>query len=153
VREALEEREMTLLLPDLPAEERFEYYLAYGRSLGGMGELAAMDDALTRALLLAAEELADMERIKKVWYWTLYYARHQSSWIFLEKQCLAAAEFGMTVGSASLRQMAAEFCAHAHRGLGREEEARRGAMKILRRLETIGANRERLQEWRDFLAH
>lgn len=151
-RAALEDLDVLEVLPRLPPEELYDYYLAYGCGLGEVGELAAMDDALTRAMTLAAEELGDLVKVRDVWYWMLHFGRQRADWSFLERQCQVCADFGLAVGSGSLRQLAAEFCAHAHKGLGKTELARRGAMKILRRLESIGAEKPRLQEWKDFLA-
>jgi len=136
----------------LPAEERFAYSFDYGTLLGEMGELEAMDRVLTEALGVAAEVLEDVERCKQVWVWLLHWCRHHQEWVFLENQCRAAHEWGKAVGSASIRQMAAEFCAYAHRGQGRIDEARIGAETIARRLEAIGADEERVSEWRDFLS-
>lgn len=106
---------------------------------------------MTRALTVAAEQLGDLERCKQAWYWLLYWARQHSQWAFLERQCNAAREFGSTTKSASIQLMAAEFCAHAHRGLGLVPKARQGAEAILKRLRDVGADADRIGEWEQFL--
>lgn len=149
---AFEDPILVAHLGDMDARDRFAYQFEYGTTLGELGELEAMDTFLTQALSTAAEELEDIERCKQVWWWLLHLVRASERWGFLEKQCQSAAEFGRAVASGSIRQMAAEFCAYAHRGQGRTEEARIGGETILKRLEAIGADDERLGEWRDFLA-
>lgn len=138
--------------PDMDPEDRYAHGFLIGRVYGELKQWRAMDDAFTTALDVAASDLADLDRCKQVWYWTLLLPREGEAWSFLERQCAAAAEFGRTAGSHSIRQMAAEFCAYAHKGAGKKDEARKGAVTILRRLERIGAPPHRLQEWRDFLA-
>lgn len=138
--------------PDTDPADRFAHGFLMGRIHGELAQWQEMDDALTAALDIAAGDLADLDRCKQLWYWMLVLPRDGQAWGFLERQCAAAAEFGRTAGSHSIRQMAAEFCAYAHRGMGKIDDARKGAVTILRRLERIGAPKERLQEWRDFLA-
>lgn len=150
-RKAYEDPRLRSLQATLGPKERYSYAFHYANVLGRLGELRAMDQWLTRALTVAAEELQDLERCKHVWYWLLHWCRERGDWAFLEAQCQAAQRFGVEAGSASIQQMAAEFSAHADLGLGRRERARYGAERILARLEAIGADPERLAEWQAFL--
>lgn len=132
-------------------ETLYDYFFSYGNVLGYLGLIEEMGNAMTKALNIAAEELDDLKRCENVWYWIMYCAKEHGEWKYLEEQCINAHKFGVKNESHYLQHIAGQFGCYAYRGLGKIDEARRGAEVILGRMRAAKAAKENIKEWEDFL--
>ncbi|HEC78670.1 MAG TPA: hypothetical protein ENI34_05960 [candidate division WOR-3 bacterium] len=128
-----------------------DYFYSYGNTLGKLGLLEKMDEVMKNVLKIAVNELNDLKRCEDTWYWIMYWAKEHEAWEYLEKQCISAHKFGVKSGSLFLQIKAGEFGCYAYRGLGKIEEARRGARIIIKRYKDAKINGSVLKEWEDFL--
>lgn len=101
-RARLEEPIMRALLSQLGTEDLYEYYYSYGNTLGNLGDIPAMDEAFTRALGLAAEELGDLGRCLRTWHFLLTHALSASAWDYLLQEAPRAMIFARNTGAAAL---------------------------------------------------
>jgi hypothetical protein len=151
-RRILESEKMQGFLTKFEHETMYEYFFCYGNTLGNLNETNLMEDNLTRALAIAAEQLGDIEKCENCWYFILYWAKQHKKWDFLEKQCVAAHIFGTDNDSVYLQTKALEFGCFAYNGLGKTDKARRAAEVVLERLRASGGKEATVAEWKKFLA-
>jgi hypothetical protein len=151
-RRILESEKMKAFLNKFEDEYMYEYFFCYGNTLGNLKETVLMEDCLSRALAIAAEQLGDMEKCETCWYFILYWGKQHKKWDFLEKQCVAAHMFGSDNGSVYLQIKALEFGCFAYNGLGKKDKARKAAEVVLERLRATGSKDSAIAEWKDFLA-
>ncbi len=129
----------------------FDYYFSYGNALGNLGDIEKMNYMMSKALAVATKELNDVKRCENVWYWVMYWAKKHEKWTYLEEQCINAHKFGVKNESIVLQVRAGEFGCYAYRGLGKIDEARRGASLIIKRYKNAKASDDVIKEWQDFL--
>ncbi|MGB3695384.1 MAG: hypothetical protein WA865_20745 [Spirulinaceae cyanobacterium] len=132
-------------------EGLYEFYFAYGNTLGNLGLLEQMEDPIARAMNLASEELQDAKKFRDTWYWLLYWEKYHEAWESLEENCLSAKTFGVQKNDFHLQVMALEFICYAYRGLGRYDEARRVVETLLEWNRATNSEEERNQQWEAFL--
>lgn len=150
-RAVFEGRTLRSVVGNLELSELCDYFYSYGNTLGHLGLTAEMDEAMTRALQLAAGELGDLGLCEQIWFSLLTWGRRHQAWEYLEEQCVYAAAFAANTGSEPVQTWADEFACHALRGQHRYQEAREGAGLILRKLRHEGAPSGVLAEWEGFL--
>jgi len=138
------------LITQLNPEERYSYYFSYGNILGTLGRIAEMDQAMTIALTIAAEDLGDLHKCEATWKWLLHWGDLHHQWQYLLDQGKLAHQFGVDNGSYTLQQLAGEAAFFALRGLGQREAAQQGAEKILKRYQSAHSL-EKVNEWQVLL--
>ena len=152
-RRILESEKMQGFLTKFEHETMYEYFFCYGNTLGNLNETTLMEDCLSRALAVAAEQLGDVEKSENCWYFIMYWGKQHKKWDFLEKQCVAAHMFGTDNDSVYLQLKALEFGCFAYNGLGKTDKARMAAEVVLERLRASGGKESALAEWKKFLAN
>ncbi len=151
-RRILESEKMQGFLTKFENETMYEYFFCYGNTLGNLSETVMMEDCLSRALAIAAEQLGDIEKSENCWYFIMYWAKQHKKWDFLEKQCVAAHMFGTDNDSVYLQTKALEFGCFAFNGLGKTDKARKAAEVVIERLRATGGKEAALSEWKNFIA-
>jgi hypothetical protein len=106
-----------------------------------------MDRQMTIAMRIAAEHLSDLEKCERAWEALLKWGKLHQDWQYLLEQSTASHHFGVNSGSVYLQWVAGESAFYALRRLNRNEEARRGAQKILQRYQAAEVP-EKVEEWR-----
>lgn len=101
----------------------YEYFFSYGNTLGNLGDIAAMDDALTRAMNIAADELGDPARMHLCWSNLLEWAEGARAWEYLDVETITCIQFASNVGDKLLEIKAKLARALALARLGRKAEA------------------------------
>ena len=134
----------------LDMDHLYDYYFCYANVLGRLGQIPEMDRQMTIAMKIAAEHLSDLEKCERTWKSLLDWGRNHQDWQYLLEQSTASYQFGANNGSLYLQWIAGESAFYALRGLGRNEEAKRGAQKILQRYQDAGSP-EKVAEWRSLL--
>jgi tetratricopeptide (TPR) repeat protein len=86
-RRAFEDGVLEACLGQFSLEVLYEYFFSYGNTLGSLGEIDAMDDKLSRAMGIAAEELGDYERLRQCWRNLLQHATAAGAWSYLAREC------------------------------------------------------------------
>lgn len=120
-RARLEEPLMQALIGQFEPEDLYEYYYSYGNTLGNLGEIRAMDEALTRALHLAATELGDLSRCLRTWHFLLAHALAARDWAYLLEEAPRAAIFARNTGATALLEEAESALEAARRSAGPAE--------------------------------
>jgi len=128
----------------------YEFYMDYGNTLGQLGQLPDMIDRMAHAMNIALERLQDFDRFRQVWYWVLYWEKQHQAWDLLDEHCIDANGFGLENNDLQLQIIALEFRCHAHRALGRLDQARTGAAGVLAWKRQAQADRAAIQEWETF---
>jgi len=139
-RLCFEHEVMRACLGQFDLETLYEYFFSYGNTLGELGDIAAMDDALSRALGIAAEELGDLQRCQTVWNNLMTYALNAPAWEYLERECQTAIRFADNTGSTALGLRARWNRALSLEALGRIDQARWEAGLLLERARQVGAH-------------
>ena len=134
----------------LETEGIYAYYFCYANILGALGQLPAMNQAMSAAIELALEPLKDLAKGEQAWKYRLQWEKTHQRWQDLLEQSKAAHQFGVTNSSIALQLLAGEATFHALRGLGRNEEAKRGAEKILQRYRAA-AMPAKIHKWEQLL--
>lgn len=73
----------------------YEYFFSYGNTLGTLGDVEGMDDKLTRAMGIAAEELGDYQKLRQCWLNLLGHAVKHKAWKYILREsdaCRSLAE-------------------------------------------------------------
>ena len=138
------------LAGQLNTETIYDFYVAYGNTLGQLGQLPDMIDRMAHAMNIALERLRDLDRFRQVWYWVLYWEKQHQAWDLLDEHCIDANGFGLENNDLQLQIIALEFRCHAHRALGRLDQARTGAAGVLAWKRQVPTDRAAIQEWEDF---
>jgi tetratricopeptide (TPR) repeat protein len=125
--EVFEDDLMQACLGQFDLETLFEYYFSYGNTLGNLRNIDAMDDAFSRALGIAAEELGDMTRCLNTWMNLMEYALQSEAWKYLERESRNAQAFSENTDNDLLRTKAGWYHVQALKELGRTKEAREEA--------------------------
>lgn len=137
-------------LEQLTVEQSYDYHFLYALALGNLRQLTQMHQKAMIALESAAEHIGSLEKCEQVWELLLRFGKQSEDWEYVLQQSKAAHQFGMNNESIYLQWIAGESTFYALRGLGRKEEARRGAQKILQRYKAAEAL-EKVQEWETLL--
>ncbi len=87
----------------------YDFYFAYGNTLGNLGLLKEMEGKMARAMNIAAEYLEDGEKFRNVWYWVLYWEGFHQAWESLSKLSVSAYGFGVENNDLELQEMALKF--------------------------------------------
>lgn len=61
----------------------YEYFFSYGNTLGTLGDVKGMDDKLSRAMGIAAEELGDYQKLRQCWLNLLDHAVRNRAWKYI----------------------------------------------------------------------
>lgn len=138
------------LAGQLSTESIYDFYVAYGNTLGQLGQLADMADRMAHAMNIALDRLQDFDRFRQVWYWVLYWEKQHQAWDLLDEHCIDANGFGLENNDLQLQIIALEFRCHAHRALGRLDQARTGAAGVLAWKRQAQADCASIQEWEAF---
>ena len=139
-RQALEDDVMKACLGQFSLEELYEYFFSYGNTLGELEDIDGMNDAFTRALQIAAEELSDLSRCELTWTNLMLFAERAQAWKYHEGESMNAQIFAKNVVSDLLMFKAKWHNIVALKGLNRIEEARKEAEIMLKALRKIGAD-------------
>jgi len=152
-RQALEDDVMKACLGQFSLEELYEYFFSYGNTLGELEDIDGMNDAFSRALKIASEELNDLSRCELTWTNLMLFAERAQAWEYLEGESRNAQFFAKNVCSDLLMFKSKWHHIVALKGLNRIEEARREADIMLKALRKIVADDAaiRLQELIDSL--
>jgi tetratricopeptide (TPR) repeat protein len=130
-RREFEDDVMQACLGQFTLETLFEYFFSYGNTLGQLGDIKKMDDALSRALGIAAEELGDLSRCAMVWNNLLVYAERKEDWKYLEKESKNAVTFAENTNSELLKLKGELYHTIALKGLGKAEQATKQAHDLM----------------------
>lgn len=136
----------------LETAEIFDFYLAYGNTLGHLSLLEEAIDRFAHAMNVATEYLRDAERFRTVWYWVLYWEKYHGAWEALDEHCADVNGFGLENQDPQLQIMALEFRCYADRALGRLAAARQGAEGILAWKQQTQVDPAEIAQWEAFLA-
>ncbi len=136
-------------LDQLTVQQYYDYYFLYALALGNLRQLAEMHERAMLALN-AAQHMGNLEKCEQAWELSLYFGQQSENWEYVLQQSREAHQFGMNHESIYLQWIAGEFTFYALRGLGRKDEARRGAQKILERYRSGNAP-QKVQEWEALL--
>jgi hypothetical protein len=139
-RQALEDDVMKACLGQFSLEELYEYFFSYGNTLGELEDIDGMDDAFSRALKIAAEELKDLSRCELTWTNLMLFADRAQAWEYLEDESKKAQVFAKNVVNDVLMFKAKWHQIVALKGLNRTVEARKEAEIMLKALRKIGAD-------------
>lgn len=104
-RECLEADLMQACLGQFPLATLYEYFFSYANTLGQLGEIDAMDDAMSRALGIAAEELGDANRCEQCWRWLVRHAQTAGAWEYLAREMPSLIAFASNAGLRRLEQL------------------------------------------------
>lgn len=126
-RGVLEDDVMQACLGQFDLETLYEYYFSLGNTLGELGDIDTMDDAFTRALGIAAEELGDIKRCTNAWCNLMEYGARAKAWKYVERESGNAQAFAENTDSEMIRFRAGWFHLVALKELGRSREAREEA--------------------------
>ena len=152
-KQAFEEDIMKVCLGQFSVPELYEYFFSYGNTLGELGDINGMNDAFSRALKIASEELKDLSRCELTWTNLMLFAERAQAWEYLEGESRKAQLFAKNVISDLLMFKSKWHHIVALKGLNRIEEARKEAEIMLKALRKIDADDEatRLQKLIDSL--
>lgn len=150
-RKVMESSTMQTYITQFDFETLYEYFFSFGNILGNLGDIEQMDDRMTRALGIAAEQLGDLRKCQSCWYYIMHWGKTHEQWEYLEQQCVGAHMFGRDNGSVYLQTKALEFGCYAYRGLGKKEKAKQGAEVVLERLRGSDTGNDVISEWESFL--
>ncbi|MEW6515374.1 MAG: hypothetical protein AB1439_00530 [candidate division FCPU426 bacterium] len=73
----------------------YEYFFSFGNTLGSLGDIEGMDDKLSRAMSIAAEELGDYQKLRQCWLNLLDHAARNRDWKYILREsdvCLKLAQ-------------------------------------------------------------
>ncbi len=118
-RAALEATIVEACLSQLTTTELYEYFFSLANCCGQVGDLRAMDRAMTRAIHLAADELGDAARCQLCWHNLMQWGRRAEAWRYLAKECPTAVRFAENAGLARLAAEARSTLAEALERLSR----------------------------------
>ena len=102
----------------------YDYFFSYANTLGNLGDVSGMDDAFTRAMNIAADELGDAERMHVCWSNLLTWAEGARAWEYLDVETQTCLQFAENVGDKALGMIAGLSRAMTLSRLGRKDEAR-----------------------------
>jgi tetratricopeptide (TPR) repeat protein len=139
-RQALEDDVMKACLGQFSLEELYEYFFSYGNTLGELKDIDGMNNAFSRALKIASEELKDLSRCELTWTNLMLFAERAQAWEYLESESRNAQIFAKNVVSDLLMFKAKWHHIVALKGLNRIEGARKEAEIMLKALRKIGAD-------------
>jgi hypothetical protein len=152
-KRAFEDDVMKACLTQFSNNDLYEYFFSYGNTLGELGDINGMDDAFSRAINIAANELGDLSRCEVTWKNLMSYAENSNSWEYLERESNNALTFAQNSNSEVLKFEARWYHILALKGLNLVEKAREEAELMLKDLQKIGADKavNRLQDLIDSL--
>jgi len=129
----------------------WHFYFVYGNVLGALGDIAGMDDKLSRALKIAAESLGDAERCQQSWFLMMACANKNQAWQYLLDTALQAKQFAINDSMEELEFRANECIAYAHHGLNDIGNARMAGQHNLEMAKKYQAP-EAIERWQAFLS-
>jgi len=139
-KKVFEDEVMEACLGQFEMGTLYDYFFAYGNTLGDLGDIKGMDDKLSRALGIASEKLGDRERCFQCWSNLLILGLKAKDWEYLEKESVNALTFAENTQDVVLRVKAAWHHALALNGLGRTLEAKEEAGVLLTFIKSIGVD-------------
>jgi len=122
---------MQSFIRQLEAVDQFDYFLSYGNTLGELGDIARMDEVLSRALNVAGEQMGDGERCAKVWSSILAYGVRAEAWEYVAREGQLAVIFAKNNRKLKLLCQAMWWSAVASKNLGFFESSRQQAAELL----------------------
>jgi len=105
-KQALEEDVLKACLGQFAMPVLYEYFFSYGNTLGSLGDIAGMDDALTRAMAIAAEELGEYPRVAQCWRNLFEHATRAQAWDYLARECPSCVTLAERCGDEDLAELA-----------------------------------------------
>lgn len=112
-REAFEAPIMQALRGQLGIVDLYEWFFSYGNTLGLLGDIAGMEQALGAALRIAVEDLRDLARCRAVWRSRLAHAARAGALETMSRDAAAALVFARNTRSAELEAEATSYLALA----------------------------------------
>lgn len=82
----------------LEARERFDYQFSRANSLGNLGRLSEMEEAMDEALGTAWNDLRDGDACLRCWECLLLHTRRANEWEGLRRQAMRCLKFGRRTG-------------------------------------------------------
>jgi tetratricopeptide (TPR) repeat protein len=138
-RTALGSAELSACLGQFDPKVLYEYCFSYGNTLGTLGDLEGMEEQLSRALTIAAEELGDLARSEACWRAILVHATTCKAYELVAKEAASCLEFAHANNLVKLRFFAAIQRAEALLALDRRDQARRLVEGMLGEVRAAGA--------------
>ena len=123
-RTVFEEPVMQACLGQFSLPVLYDYFFSYANTLGNLGDVSAMDDAFTRAMNIAADELGDRHRMHLCWSNLLTWAEGAHAWEYIDVETVTCLQYAANVGDQVLAGIAQLSRAMALARLGRKDEAR-----------------------------
>ncbi|MHC4841733.1 MAG: hypothetical protein ACYTDT_12420 [Planctomycetota bacterium] len=91
----------------------YEYFFSLANTQGNLVNVEAMDDAFSRAMGIAAEELGDPARVAQCWFNLMTWASEAEAWDYILREVPNAITFAKNVGVDDLEALALEHLATA----------------------------------------
>lgn len=85
-REVFEHPVLQPCLGQFSTETLFECYYSYANTLGLIGDIPGMDNAFTKAMNLAAEQLGDTGRVSRCWNNLFTHAESVKAWSYILRE-------------------------------------------------------------------
>ena len=76
----------------------YEYFFSYANTLGALSKQDAMDQAMRKAIFIAAERMNDLQRCVRAWMNLMLLSEHNKWWQYLDKVSAAAQSFSSNQG-------------------------------------------------------
>lgn len=128
------------------------YFFAYGNLLAKSGNYFDADKALSRAQVIAFNDLEDTLAVDRICRFRLHWANHYGEWSTLLELAQEFRVLAQKQGLVGLMHWSSEAVCFALRGLHQYAEAKQGAEQICIRLQSGGARPEHVAVWENFIS-